>query len=227
MTGVQTCALPILKTQEEEAQEIRKKGGEVINNTEVRDTIRREIQNELCASKCSEIIKDFLYMGSDAVAQDKALLQSHGITHIVNCAADYSDCYFPSDFHYKKYYLKDNVQEDIECCFYDTMEFIQSAKSSSGRVFVHCVQGISRSATLCLAYLIFKKKLTHQAAFALLQKERPIANPNMIFNVQLIWWYMRLYQDFSALPITPRVFVITSHQKEQPSFIVARLVIYA
>ena len=68
--------------------------------------------------------------------------------------------------------------------------------------------------------------MNHQTAFALVQKERPIANPNMIFNVQLIWWHMRLYQDFSALPVSPRVYSIGSHEKEQPMYIVSRLVLF-
>ncbi len=219
-------ALPVgvLKTREDEAQELKRIPQAKWDPANARDTNIREIGNEMFTNQCTEIIKDFLYMGSDQVAQNKELLASRKITHIVNCAADYSDNYFPTEFKYKSYYLKDTVQENIECCFYDTIDFIKSAQSSGGRVFVHCIQGISRSATLCIAYLIFELKMTHQAAFALLQKERPIANPNMIFNVQLIWWYMRLYQDYSALPVSPRVYAISSHQREQPSFIVARLV---
>ncbi len=221
-------ALPMgalkLKTREEEAQEMKKAPQDNWDPTVARNTNVREFENQSCSGQCSEIIKDFLYMGSDAVAQSKDQLKSYKITHIVNCAADYSDNYFPTEFKYKGYYLKDTVQEDIECCFYDAVDFIRSAKTSGGRVFVHCVQGISRSATLCIAYLIFDQQLTHQAAFALVQKQRPIANPNMIFNVQLIWWYMRLYQDYSSLPVSPRVFAISSHQREQPTFIVARLV---
>jgi len=214
----------LLKTREEEAQELRKNVTAVVENVGIRDTNRREIQNELYSNQCSEIIKDFLYMGSDNIAQDKELLKSFKITHIVNCAADYCDCYFPDEFKYKSYYLKDSVQECIECCFYDTIDFIKSAEISGGRVFVHCIQGVSRSATLCLAYLIFAKQMPHKSAFEIIQKVRPIANPNMIFNIQLIWWHMRLFQEYSALPVSPRVYAISSHQKEQPTYIVARLV---
>ena len=214
-----------LKTREDEREEIRQNPELLRDQGNIRDTNRRELENELYSNECTPIIPDFLYMGSDYVAQTKETLLANRITHIINCAADYCDNYFPDDFIYKKYYLKDSVQENIECCFYDTVAFIRGAAAKNGRVFVHCIQGVSRSATLCIAYIIFDKQLDHQTAFELVQKQRPIANPNMIFNVQLIWWHMRLFKDFSALPISPRVFAISSHQREQPSFIVARLVL--
>lgn len=218
-----SLAMGLLKTREDERQELKCNPSLKLDNANIRDTNRREIENELYTNKCSPIIKDFLYIGSDLVAQNKEILQANKITHIINCAADYCDNYFPTDFKYKKYYLKDSVQEDIECCFYDTISFIKAAEAEGGRVFIHCIQGVSRSATLCISYLIFDKQMNHQTAFSIVQKERPIANPNMIFNVQLIWWHMRLYQDYSALPVSPRVYAIGSHEKEQPMFVVARL----
>lgn len=35
----------------------------------------------------------FLYLGSDIVAKNSTMLKSIGITHVVNCAADYSEDY--------------------------------------------------------------------------------------------------------------------------------------
>jgi hypothetical protein len=165
-------------------------------------------------------------------------LEENQITHIINCSGDYSDQYFPQDFIYKTYFLKDSVRENIECTFYDSIEFIENAKKKGGRIYVHCVQGVSRyqnlvfnfphfssrSTTICLAYLIFSKKMTCQSAFDLVQKLRPIANPNMIFNAQLFWWHMRLYQEYSSLPVSPRIFSVGSHQIEQPTYLVSRLV---
>lgn len=45
---------------------------------------------------CSEIIDNFLYLGSDKVAQDEESFKKAGITHVINCAADYSEDYFKS-----------------------------------------------------------------------------------------------------------------------------------
>lgn len=104
-----------------------------------------------------------MWLGSDLVAKDKQILSSLGITHVVNCAADYSENYFEQDgIQYKSYHLKDHVREDISCVFYDAIEFIEQARQQNGKVYVHCVQGISRSATIVIAYKIFSEKITYQ-----------------------------------------------------------------
>lgn len=91
-------------------------------------TSRKEYENEQYKKVCSEIIDDFLYLGSDNVAQDKQILGDVGITHVVNCAADYSANYFEGSLSYKTYHLKDHVREQIECVFYDAIHFIEEAR---------------------------------------------------------------------------------------------------
>jgi hypothetical protein len=47
--------------------------------------------------------------------------------------------YYEDEFTYKKYHLKDHPIENIECIFYDAIEFIEECRNEGGRVFVHCV----------------------------------------------------------------------------------------
>lgn len=54
--------------------------------------------------------------------------------------------------------LTDTPAEDILCVLYDTFEFMDRALAEGGRVLVHCSQGVSRSATLAIAYLMWKNK---------------------------------------------------------------------
>lgn len=37
---------------------------------------------------CSEIIENFIYLGSQAIAQNKEKLLEYKITHIINCSGD-------------------------------------------------------------------------------------------------------------------------------------------
>ena len=121
--------------------------------------------------------------------------------------------------------MKDHVREQIECVFYDAIQFIEDARKQNGKIYVHCVQGVSRSATICLCYLIYKEKLTFNEALSLIKDRRPVANPNMTFIAQLICFYKRLYEDsFDSVPVSPRVFMIGSHQPEDPELIVSILV---
>ena len=63
--------------------------------------------------------------------------------------------------------------------------FIHEAVSSGGKVFVHCMAGVSRSATVLAAYLIRFHGLSPDEAIALLIERRPIVNPNPGFRKQL------------------------------------------
>lgn len=56
----------------------------------------------------------------------------------------------------------------------------------NGRVLVHCVAGVSRSATLCLAYFIKYGGMSLREAFAYVVKRRPCIRPNNTFFKQLI-----------------------------------------
>lgn len=178
----------------------------------MKGTSRKEYENEYYKRICSEIIEDFLYLGSDFIAKDNDILKQTGITHVINCAADYSANYFEGPIKYKKYHLKDHVREQIECVFYDAIEFIEDAKKQGGKVYVHCVQGVSRSATICLAYLIYSRKITFNDSLTYIKEKRPVANPNMTFIAQLICFYKRLFEtSFDSVPISPRVFMLGSH----------------
>lgn len=47
----------------------------------------------------------------------------------------------------------------------------------------------------------------------------------MTFIAQLIQWYKRLYDtNFDSLQLSPRVFLVASHQTEDPELIAPRLV---
>lgn len=128
------------------------------------------------------------------------------------------------------------MTQNIECVFYDSIQFIEEAVKKGGRVLVHCVQGVSRSTTICMAYLIFKFKYTYDQAFAQvrlagkefnlsqLKKCRAVTSPNTGFIVQLLHFYKRLYEPIEDFPMAPKVFCVGSHERENQERIVAKLV---
>lgn len=90
-------------------------------------------------------------------------------------------------------------------------------------MYVHCVQGISRSATICIAYIILNNGLDYNEAFEYMQQRREVINPNLGFIVQLMWFHKRLYKTFDSIPVNPRVYTVCSHQREDTKRIVAKL----
>lgn len=66
------------------------------------------------------------------------------------------------------------------------ISFADSVKNSGGRVLVHCQAGISRSATICLAYLIQSHRVRLDEAFDFVKQRRGVISPNFSFMGQLL-----------------------------------------
>jgi len=61
----------------------------------------------------------------------------------------------------------------------------ESVRESGGKVLIHCRAGISRSATICIAYLIYAGQMTLDDAHDYLKRCRPLISPNLNFMRQL------------------------------------------
>ncbi|XP_020776776.2 dual specificity protein phosphatase 13-like [Boleophthalmus pectinirostris] len=68
--------------------------------------------------------------------------------------------------------------------FYPTARYIRAALGMGGRVFVHCLMGVSRSATLVLSFLMICEGLRLQEAVQAVRAHRDIC-PNAGFLQQL------------------------------------------
>ena len=67
---------------------------------------------------------------------------------------------------------------------------------------MHCYAGISRSATLCLAYLINSHKVSLSEAFQYVKCRRNVISPNLNFMGQLLKFETDLAAQDSARPTT-------------------------
>ena len=68
------------------------------------------------------------------------------------------------------------------CVLHDCFDFIDEARSSGGRVLVHCSQGVSRSATIVIAYCMWKLALPYDDIFDHVKKIRHVISPNVGFQ---------------------------------------------
>lgn len=59
-------------------------------------------------------------------------------------------------------------------------------------MLVHCQAGISRSATICLAYLMKRKRVRLDEAFEFVRRRRSIISPNFSFMGQLLQFESQL-----------------------------------
>jgi hypothetical protein len=156
-------------------------------------------------------ILDYLYLGGQKPAMDRPALQRAGITHVLNCAGGACRDYFPDEFVYKTYDIGDGLSEDITCLFYESLEFIEDAVKSNGKVLIHCHQGISRSSAFVICYLMWKNNWEFGQAHEFTKVGRFIASPNPGFIHQLLCW--RKLLDEEKLSRETRMLRITRHSK--------------
>ncbi|XP_038596625.1 LOW QUALITY PROTEIN: dual specificity protein phosphatase 1 [Tachyglossus aculeatus] len=130
-------------------------------------------------------ILPFLYLGSAYHASRKDMLDALGITALINVSANCPD-HFEDHYQYKRIPVEDSHKADISSWFNEAIDFIDSVKNAGGRVFVHCQAGISRSATICLAYLMRTNRVKLDEAFEFVKQRRSIISPNFSFMGQLL-----------------------------------------
>ena len=155
----------------------------------------------------SEMIRGELYLGNKMAAKNKSVLLDHlGITHIINASNRRVGNVFEGGddekadgggeglvLDYMNVDIEDKVGEDISVYFDQMISFVSSHSkggddmtSSSTVLYVHCSHGISRSATLVIAYLMIIKKMTLRDAYTFVRQRRCIVQPNKSFMEQLI-----------------------------------------
>jgi dual specificity phosphatase 12 len=88
-------------------------------------------------------------------------------------------------FVYKSLELLDVPETNILQTFEASNQFLHTAITSGGAALVHCNAGVSRSATIVLAYLMAHHNMSLAAAHALLKQCRPAIQPNPGFMEQL------------------------------------------
>lgn len=127
----------------------------------------------------SEIIPGKLYLSDYNSSLNYPLLKKYGVQQILTIGKELPK-HQTNEFKTMYISLDDAPHENISDHFYTAHDFISKAST-----LVHCYAGVSRSATLVLAYLILTERHTLRSALEHCRKIRPIVNPNHSFLQQL------------------------------------------
>lgn len=129
-----------------------------------------------------------LYLGDIQIAMNKAEITRLGITDMITVeikplqASDLAACV-------KRYLfinVMDHWKQDILSHFDTSYEFIESAlKVPTNKIYVHCVAGISRSASIVIAYIMKSRSISYREAYQLVSDKRRCIEPNDGFANQL------------------------------------------
>ncbi|ACO64155.1 predicted protein, partial [Micromonas commoda] len=139
-----------------------------------------------------------------------------------NCVGFVIPNYFEPDLVYKTMWLQDTPDEDISPVLYDCFDFIEEATvERGGRVLVHCSQGVSRSCSVVISYLMWRDGGSYEDTFAAVKEKRGIANPNMGFTCQMLQWAKRIGTEADRAP-PHRLYRVAPHNEHDPTYLVAK-----
>lgn len=129
-------------------------------------------------------VLDNLYLGGIFGSFQPELLKQQGITHILTLLDQPLHADKVSDFTYKFVYTLDmevhNLLQNLQEC----LDFVEQGRKE-GTVLVHCAAGVSRSATVVIAYIMKTNQLSLDEAVKFVQERRPCVSPNDGFMEQL------------------------------------------
>ncbi len=131
-------------------------------------------------------VTDNLFISDLATTYNTPELDKLGITHIISAMLGLRPAY-PDKYKYCNIHIRDIPDEPIDEHFNTCIDFIDKAMSDdpNNKVLVHCSLGVSRSATIVLAYLMKTNKWDLSTALSFLKNKRDIINPNVGFRQKL------------------------------------------
>lgn len=129
----------------------------------------------------SEVMKGLWISGYD-ILKSKEWFNYISPTHILNCAEELSPTYLDPSVIVHKIPMIDDVDDAAIHQILEGAALLRKWISPNTRVIVHCKAGISRSATVILAWMILYNFFSYENAFAKLREARSIVQPNSFYT---------------------------------------------
>ena len=115
-----------------------------------------KILNSIMKSE-PDLIIDKLYLGNQGHAKKKDVLMRLGVQVILQISTEESEFPFPESFEYHPFEFGDVPTADLEKQVKKGILKIQKAHSEGKTCFIHCAAGVSRSASIVIAYVMLVK----------------------------------------------------------------------
>jgi protein-tyrosine phosphatase len=141
-------------------------------------------------------VMDGLFIGSLRAAQNASVFSGLSITNVVTCGRNLHTN-IPSGVKQLVLDVDDNDDEKLNAHFHKAIAFMLEGMKANppGNVLVHCFAGVSRSATIVIAFLMHEQRKTFSEAMTFVREQRPAINPNQNFCRQLQDWESECLQN--------------------------------
>lgn len=134
----------------------------------------------------SEILPEFLFLGSYDNASRAELLKTQGISRVLNTVPACQNLY-------KNSFTYHCLQEQQNLPFDDANQFLEQCATDKARVLVHCMSGKSRSPAIVMAYLMKSKGWRLAQSYQWVKERRPLVELSEAVYQQLQEYEQRLY----------------------------------
>ncbi|KAF9260916.1 phosphatases II, partial [Marasmius fiardii PR-910] len=133
------------------------------------------------------IIPNKLYLGNIKAARSTRSLAERRVTHMVSVCSDPVPAELPeSGIHHMRVPVEDVDYADLLIWLPSAVRFIHEAIRSGGTVLVHCVEGLSRSAAVIAAYIMWSSRVNATQAIDTIRRVRYQIWINAGFQEQLV-----------------------------------------
>ena len=134
-------------------------------------------------------ISDKVFLGNLQSADEENLIENN-IKRVLSCLGCFSPKYKNEAITQKIFDINDGPKSNIIKYFKEAIKFIDESE----KVLVHCLGGISRSATIVIAYFMWKNRITFEESFEFLLDHR-VVGPNEGFRKQLLIFQDKLKEN--------------------------------
>ncbi|KAL4232721.1 Hexaprenyldihydroxybenzoate methyltransferase [Mactra antiquata] len=126
-------------------------------------------------------------------------LKNKGISHVLNTAEELEDFKYPDlNLQVRHILMRDSPDQDLLKFLDICIDHINDVQQAGGHILVHCVAGVSRSASVCIAYLMKYKRMSLHKAYYHIFNKRPCIHPNFGFWRQLVQFEIDLTGESSV-----------------------------
>ncbi|XP_050208291.1 protein-tyrosine-phosphatase IBR5 [Mercurialis annua] len=126
----------------------------------------------------SEILPEFLYLGSYDNASRSELLKTQGISRVLNTVPACQNLY-------KNSFTYHCLQDSKTLQFDDAIQFLEQCEKDKARVLVHCMSGKNRSPAIIIAFLMKSRRWRLAQSYQWVKERRPYVELNQDVYQQL------------------------------------------
>lgn len=158
------------------------------------------------------VLNNRVYLGNDDNARNLEFLNTKAVTHIISLT---HSIYFEDKFNYYPIDINDSPNANIYKYFEPCVKFINNALDADIKsnvdnnntcqniLLVHCAAGVSRSASIVIAYVMSSLRVDYETALGLVRADRHFIEPNVGFVLQLKQWQYTLNIPYSDKLVSP------------------------